>query len=113
AEAATLAVEAEPAAPVADQPAADQPKALPGSGTEADGSDPEPGSAPQDIATDAQTAEAVQVPEGSEVAPAPDAAPAKMITLDENSSLPGTAAPPRETGDGSNRLPRIGDAPQE
>nr|WP_283258387.1 divergent polysaccharide deacetylase family protein [Pseudomonas sp. GX19020] len=36
-----------------------------------------------------------------------------MLTLDGNSSLPGNGAISRETGDGSNRLPRIGETPQE
>lgn len=48
-----------------------------------------------------------------ETGAASDPAAVKMLTLDDNSSLPGNGAISRETGDGSNRLPRIGETPQE
>ncbi|WP_157970881.1 divergent polysaccharide deacetylase family protein [Pseudogemmobacter bohemicus] len=70
-------------------------------------SQPAEGASPEtDLAEEPPAAEApTDQPSGD--------APAKIITLDENSTLPGSGSVSRETGEGSSRLPRIGDSPAE
>ncbi|WP_283177474.1 divergent polysaccharide deacetylase family protein [Gemmobacter sp. 24YEA27] len=70
-------------------------------------------SLPADRDPAADTADPSPDSGGPETGAASDPAAVKMLTLDDKSSLPGNGTISRETGDGSTRLPRIGETPEE